>query len=491
MSGRTIRACFLTTAAVASVMVLAGLALAASARAGNPTNPDDQIYLTYDGHLERQAWLGHTGTGQPFGKLDVTLEWQAAAHFPHQGSFGAGVDIDYQVLTGTISLDDKGDPSPQTSGLKSCDATLSERISSYQQTATTAFDLVSRRYKMNLYQPPLTAYLLKSSDTSGDYCTVNPAVSSAVGLALNQWPQPTNDPAYDDAWQEYDTFPGGRGPSASRFTNHYPGKEGVVEDITNTITASDAKLPGSGNEPPPQGPVFSKRQVGQLKDFYASDVKRAIDAAKPYCLNYLAGLGTFGTGVLLTGTGPVGSILAIAGSIVGTTTAPFCQAALTRIRDDVVIANDPPDRHFDAIAQPLAVAGVKLANCNRYGGSLRSSCRVLTADAQRLVKAARHLAAVANAASTTMNRYTAGLRRRTGPRARLRANISWLSPASSSTHGPRSPRPARPSPGISCTSTSTGGLPSRTRGARSPPLSASSTSAGSPAELSPGTPGVR
>ena len=302
------RARFLATAAVAALSVVVTVALASSARAGSSTNPDDQIYLTYDGHLERQAWLGHAGTGQAFGKLDVTLEWQAVAHFRDQGSFASGVDIDYQVLTGTISLDDSGDPSPQTSGLKSCNADLSERISSYQQTATTAYDLVSRRYKLSLYLPPLTASLLKSSDNSGDYCTVNPAVSSAVGLTLNQWPQPTNNAAYTNAWEEYDAFPGGRGPFATTFTYGYTGSEGQIEAITNTITASDAKLPGSGNGPRPvgpNGPYFSKRSLGQLKDVYANDVKQAIDAAKPYCLNYLAGLGTFGSGVLLLGSGPV------------------------------------------------------------------------------------------------------------------------------------------------------------------------------------------
>jgi hypothetical protein len=159
--------------------------------------------------------------GHNFGKLTVTLSWQASVHFPDQASFARGVDIDYQVLTGTIDLDDSDDPSPQTSGLKSCHATLSERLSGYQQTATVSYDPSAGRYAMGLYQPPLTAYLLQSTDSSGDYCTVDPAVSSAVGLALNQWPQPVGDPQYDSAWAEYMKFPAGHGPWISTFADSW------------------------------------------------------------------------------------------------------------------------------------------------------------------------------------------------------------------------------------------------------------------------------
>jgi len=189
MGAWAIRPRRVVTAIPAALVAAVVLLVAPSAWAGSSTNPDDQIYLTYSGQLQRQAWLGQGGTGQPFGKLDVTLDWQATAHFPNQQSFGAGVVINYQLLNGTISLDDSGDPTPLTgngyheSGLRSCNATLSQRFTTYRQTATTVYDLVSRRYKMNLYQPPLTAYLLQSTDTSGDYCTVDPAVSSAVGDA--------------------------------------------------------------------------------------------------------------------------------------------------------------------------------------------------------------------------------------------------------------------------------------------------------------------
>jgi hypothetical protein len=144
-------------ALTASVLFAAASPPQVAASAGNELNPDSEIYLTYQGHLERTVWLGTSSTGHNFGKLDVTLQWQASAHFPSQDSFSRGVDIDYTVLQGTIDLDDKGDPAPQTSGLKSCHAKLSERLSGYEQTATTEYDLSTRLYEMDLYQPPLTA----------------------------------------------------------------------------------------------------------------------------------------------------------------------------------------------------------------------------------------------------------------------------------------------------------------------------------------------
>lgn len=321
------------------------------------------------------------------------------------------------MLQGTIDLDDKGDPAPQTSGLKSCHAKLSERLSGYEQTATTEYDLSTRLYEMDLYQPPLTAYLLKSDDTSGGYCTVDPSQSSAVGLELDEWPAPSGgDPAYDNAWAEYEKFPGGHGPFVSTFADSWsrvhPGGDGVeIAKISDTVTASDAKLALSGPEPTGTGPYLTKRVKGEVKAFFGQDLKDALDAAKPYCLNYLSGLGTFGTGVALIGlstpAGPVlvGPALVVAGALVGTLAAPFCTAALKRVTDDYRIVKDPPGTDVDQVATPANASTVTFKSCNSYESSVRPECRVLTADARRLITTVQRETAVADAASTTMDRY--------------------------------------------------------------------------------------
>jgi hypothetical protein len=177
----------------------------------------------------------------------------------------------------------------------------------------------------------------------------------------------------------------------------------VSASISDTITASDATLSLSGAAGP--GPV-SKRGLGEFKAYYASDIKLAINAAKPYCLNYLSGVGTFGTGVLLLGSGTIGPILVIAGALVGTVALPFCNATITRIQYDYLMAKDPPDPNIEQVAQPAHVSGVTFTACSTYSRSVQLDCRVLTADAQRLVTAARRVTAIADAASVTMNRYS-------------------------------------------------------------------------------------
>jgi hypothetical protein len=155
------------------------------------------------------------------------------------------------------------------------------------------------------------------------------------------------------------------------------------------------------------GPFLTKRIKGQIKTYFRNDLRDGIDAAKPYCLSYLSGLAGFGTGVALLGAGTgIGPILAIAGVIVGTSSSPFCQATIKRVVDDYRIVVDPPDPNVDHLAAPVRVRPARFNTCATAKPSTRSACRTLTADAQRLVMAARAVTTVADAASTTMNRYT-------------------------------------------------------------------------------------
>lgn len=356
---RTTRAWILSAAAGISLMAAAVVVLAASGRAASVTNPDDQIYLTYQGSLERTAWLGHTGTGQPFGKLDVKLSWNASAQFPNQASFGSGVPINYTTLQGTISLDDSGDPSPQTSGLKSCEATLSKRVSSYTPMATTAYDLPSQRYRMNLYQPPLTAYLLQSSDTSGDYCTVNPAQSSAVGFTMNQWPAPTNDPTYTNAWTEYETFPEGAGPFLTTFFDTYRGPQGEIEDITNRITASDSPIGAAWPPGPPSSapPKPSKAQIQAAFMFAQRNATIVCAEASYYGWTHLRD--------------PSTKWLVQWGDVECARWMGELQAAYD------AFVQDPPDSHYIGIALPAAWPAPRPSHASCPRRVRRAACRRL------------------------------------------------------------------------------------------------------------------
>jgi hypothetical protein len=137
-------------------------------------------------------------------------------------------------------------------------------------------------------------------------------------------------------------------------------------------------------------------------------MKRGIQDAKPYCLNYLSGLGTFGAGVPLIGLGAtgVGPVLVVAGALVASAAAPFCVAATKRVLDDYRITKDPPDRRINRLAEPRRVHGAAFPSCKKVKPSVRPDCKTLTADAQRLVGAAQRLTADDAAALTTMDRYS-------------------------------------------------------------------------------------
>ncbi len=169
---KTFRAAGVLVVAVALVCLMGPSAPgASSARAGGREygNPDTQILVTYSGHLHRRTPLGSKGTLR-FGYVNVTLDWTATATFPSQDTFQRGVALHYTKLSGKITASGEGNPNPKVAPIVDCEATLSERAgvekSSADQRATTLYDLSTSRYRMSEYSPPLSAYMLQSTDTS-------------------------------------------------------------------------------------------------------------------------------------------------------------------------------------------------------------------------------------------------------------------------------------------------------------------------------------
>ena len=273
-------------------------------------NPDSQILVTYSGHLHRRTALGSKGTVR-FGYVDVTLDWTATATFPTADTFQQGVPLHFTKLSGKITASGKGNPEPQVAPIVDCKATLSERTgveqSTEDQRATTLYDLPTSRYRMSEYSPPLSAYMLQSTDTTPpghDLCSLNSTLTAAVGS--EQWPGPAEGSAayakYAAAWNAYETFPGGKGPFVDHFDDMWASPDGLdIAEINSTISAtSDLSRAQSS----PAGPPVPDNLRRQIKAFYGGDIQPAFAEAKPYCLNYLAGLGQFGVGVPLLGAGP-------------------------------------------------------------------------------------------------------------------------------------------------------------------------------------------
>jgi hypothetical protein len=158
---------------------------------------------------------------------------------------------------------------------------------------------------------------------------------------------------------------------------------------------------GAGPGPPPK-PTQAAKDAARL------DLRPALDAAEGPCLQEGLTLGLIGAGVVVSGSGAIiGGALAITGSLTAPIAAPLCTAGIERVVADYRIYKDPPLPGIHLAARPAAVRAPRLPSCTRYRGRLLSFCAGLRADNARLVKAARHTAAVANALETTVGRATA------------------------------------------------------------------------------------
>ena len=393
---------------------------ASSARAGGQGygNPDAQILMTYSGHLHRRTAIGSKGTLR-FGYVDVTLDWTATASFPSEATFQRGVPLHYTKLTGKITASGKGNPEPVVAPIVDCEATLSERTgveqSTEDQRATTLYDLPTSRYRMSEYSPPLSAYMLQSTDTAPpghDLCSLNSTITAAVGS--EQWPGPAEGSPkyakYAAAWNAYDTFPGGKGPFVNHFDNEWASDDGLdIAQITSTITATTDL---SGAPALPAGPPVPDNLRRQIKAFYGGDIQPALAEAKPYCLNYLTGVGQFGLGVPLLGFGPyIGPTLVMSGAVLATINQPFCIATMQRLISDYRISKDPPDADVGKVATPAPVSSsVTLPNCARFSGvSTQATCARVEPVEKTLLLAAERLASVANAQAQTIDRYSAAV----------------------------------------------------------------------------------
>ncbi|HEV3311995.1 MAG TPA: hypothetical protein VG815_15905, partial [Chloroflexota bacterium] len=265
--------------AVGLVCLIARSAPAASsARASGREygNPDTQILVTYSGHLHRRTPLGSKGALR-FGYVDVTLDWTATATFPSQDTFQRGVALHFTKLTGKIMASGVGNPEPKVAPIVDCEATLSERAgveqSSADQRATTLYDLPTSRYRMSGYSPPLSAYMLQSTDKTPpghDLCSLNPTLTGAVGS--EQWPGPAEGTpayaAYVAAWDAYDTFPGGTGPFRNYFDDTWSSADGLdIAEITSTITATN-ELNVSPHNTPYQVRAWAQRHWRSLIPIY-------------------------------------------------------------------------------------------------------------------------------------------------------------------------------------------------------------------------------
>ena len=140
--------------------------------------------------------------------------------------------------------------------------------------------------------------------------------------------------------------------------------------------------------------------------------EHAIPNAMRYCLPYAGGLLSFGSGVLLLGSGAIGGSLAITGSITATATLPFCNATLTRLGKDLKTYRDPPLTSIHVLAWPHPGRGAAFASCSAGSPAapLAKYCGELEGAYSQLDGAASRVASDAGAIEQTISRETAAIR---------------------------------------------------------------------------------
>lgn len=187
----------------------------------------------------------------------------------------------------------------------------------------------------------------------------------------------------------------------SHITFSSPGLGGEGTPIT--VKSPPAKGGETFGPPTPFDWLSPDKRAARL------DLDPALENAKFYCTPYALGLGGFGTGVLLLGSG-VGGSLAIAGSITASAAAPFCFATLKRVGADLKRYKDPPDGRIHEVAVPAAAKAPALASCpRRLRGKRKSFCEKLRTSESKWVQGADQAAAIDEALVTTTNRASAAL----------------------------------------------------------------------------------
>ncbi len=187
--------------------------------------------------------------------------------------------------------------------------------------------------------------------------------------------------------------------------------------VSSSLTFSSPGLPSPSSTGPttgklpehPFGPPNYLEWLRPSKEAARNDLDPALQNAKNYCTPFGLGFDGFGTGALLLGSGAIGGVLVVAGSLTATATEPFCVATLKRVAKDVGRYKDPPDADFDALARAASTSPPSLPSCSRWHGASARFCKRLRPAELAWVRGAQEVASIDEALSTTTNRVSAAI----------------------------------------------------------------------------------
>jgi hypothetical protein len=378
-------------------------AAAASANAPSPARVVTTVTLsgTYSdssGVMNSQNFCGQT--------YAYTIDWSETAKTTDENlDNNTFVHWKFTKLTGTSTL--RPDSSPACKGAPlppPCKAPITlrpgwEDSASGQAGISKAPEPDGVSYSYSTYgYPPYFGHTTESTcgDTTGPYVDSGGREGGPYQIRIDNLPggqtKSVEMPVNVDT-----SAPIGGGGTGFRHTHG-----------TATLTLSA----GQTGVTPPTDDRKARDARKAAKVAAKADLAPAMENAKGPCLNYALGLGLFGAGSLLLGTPAVGPVLILAGSLSALAAEPFCVATITRIAKDYKIYRDPSDPRIHQVARLPAAPRIRFPACTQHNAAQRAFCLSFTPAAERWVSMAQKIAAATSALSTTVNRLTGAINRR-------------------------------------------------------------------------------
>jgi hypothetical protein len=405
-----------------AVALLSAVLLALASCAGWTSSAEaSSLAVSVSGEWSTSA-AAHWEKGVEHGTetLSVNVKWVE--------TFAGGV-WSLSSLGGEVSA--TGNPIPEIPRFAECHGTLEEAAGAAAafQSSPPADTItpVTSGWRLS-FAEPITSQLLKSTGPGGSLCE-----TAAVGVQEGPWKE---EPAHlysswgtsgtvgsfftggngganchqVSATSNYIEFPGSASaafPDECTASREFPNELGgntawSATSVESTrVIVFTATFPGENGTSTSvaYGPNWPKgKQLG------SSDLRdHAIPQAERFCLPYGGAKALLRSGVLRAKRLSAGA-LAAAGGLTASIIQPFCLASVQRLVRDYKSWKDPPLQSIDVIAHVPRARAAALPTCARYRAKVKQLCNRLRPAYAKLLGAAQHAAAVAQALEETVSR---------------------------------------------------------------------------------------
>jgi hypothetical protein len=390
----------------ATLLALVGATLSAAATASATRLPPVQI--AYSGKMSIEVFPTE---GKPAHQLR-TVNWTAT-------SSSAGADgslaLDFSSVSGSASTEGNGNCYDSTATL-SLAAAKNPVAGGWFLNETS--DFPSPGWKYIATGVPSFVPVLNAETGRCSSIQFEELVQSNEMLLKQETFSPAQMKEYEAIFDPLEFLPGRPATRTRTFSfdgiSHctcLPAATHVKESMTLTVSATSPAsgnniktnpAPGRGGPSPKSSPPRRKTSEGrlkQLKEQAREDLGPALEEAwKAHGLSVALGLNSgLAFSTVLDELGAKG-------------TALEGNDATVRVINDYRIINDPPDRHFHALAKPRAPKRPTLPSCAAIPSAERNLCASLRAALLAMLTNSARAGAITDALLVTMNRDSTAIR---------------------------------------------------------------------------------